>query len=203
MHIFLCWKLRTVYHTEWQQNKQEAHFQTKKEGCCFVVTSKINTLTEESSSIVAKLFPPPHFLFEPETFIARFAVMTDGWSAAHQDVWGLHTNVGCSNRLLWINQESCFLLLCTIWLYKHLAFLSCLDSDIANRAAKVTCREGRDCDFFCPSHNKEASIWKQEAWIANYHLITSNLTCLHTVHLCVVSKRSVVSTETMFGECGR
>lgn len=47
-----------------------------------------------------------------------------------------------------------FLLLCTIWLYKHLALLSCLDSDIGNRAAKVTCLEGRGYCLlwkcFCP-----------------------------------------------------
>lgn len=146
---------------EWQQNKQEVS-PSNQRGRILPCHDNFKDLRAyfEFPSISVTLFSPHFRLFQPETFIACFAVMTDGWSKAHQDVWGFHTNVECSNRLLWIKQESCFLLLCTIRLSKHLAFLSCLDSDIANRAAKVTCWEGRDCEIFfvllCPV--KVASI---------------------------------------------
>lgn len=87
-----------VVSKEWRQIRKKSHLQTKEEGVALSCRGRFTHF--ESSPITVKLFPPHFPLFEPETFITCFAAMTDGWSTAHQDVWGLHTDVECSNRLL-------------------------------------------------------------------------------------------------------
>lgn len=146
--FYLCWYLKTVPNRGARKQARSFNFEQKGKNVALLWQCQRFTHTYfEPFFINCKIGLPQIFVCrKPDTFIACFAVMTDGWSTAYQDVWDLHSSVECSNRLLWINQESCFLLLCTIWLYKHLAFLSCLDSDIAYRAAKLTCWKGRVCE---------------------------------------------------------